>query len=166
MSEPQVRHRNSPGRPQFEYELTPEANQYFPNGFVSLSSHLLQEIKAQTDSGKVHDILSGVARREFADAPKRSADSSFEEHVNSVVEYLTDKGYLASWERQPDGIILHTNNCPYEGVAETNPEICQMDDDMIASLLGVIPKNTCHLAEGGDTCSYIISAEKIAASNR
>ena len=163
VSEPRVLHGDSPGRPQFEYRLTPKANEYFPNGLISLSNHLLHEIKAQNDSSKVRSILSGVARRSIADAPKRRADNSFEEHVNLVVDYLTDKGYLASWERQPEGIILHTSNCPYEGLVDINPEICQMDYEMITSLLGTSPQRVCHLSEGDDSCSYMISTAEIAA---
>lgn len=163
VSEPGVIHGDSPGRPQFEYRLTPKANEYFPNGLISLSNHLLQEIKAQNDSSKVSAILSGVARRSIADAPKRSANSSFEEHVNLVVDYLTDKGYLASWERNPEGIILHTSNCPYEGAVEMNPEMCQMDHEMIKSLLGTSLQFVCHLAEGDDSCSYLITTAEIAA---
>ena len=166
VSEPRVIHSDSPGRPQFEYRLTPKANEYFPKGFFSLSSHLLQEIKAQNDSHKVREIMSGVACRAIADAPRRHADSSFEEHVDSVVDYLTSKGYVASWERHPEGIMLHTNNCPYEGVAEKNPEMCQMDYDMLKSLLGVTPICVSHIAEGNDTCSYVISKAEIATSNQ
>jgi len=166
VSKPEVRRRDSPGRPQFEYRLAPKASEHFPKGFVSLSSHLLQEMKAQTDSGKVDAILSGVARRAIADAPKRRADSSFAEYVNSVVDYLNGKGYLASWERHPQGIMLHTNNCPYEGMAEKNPEICQMDQNMITSLLGISPHCICHIATGDDSCSYLITTEEIAASSQ
>jgi predicted ArsR family transcriptional regulator len=163
VSEPRVIHSDSPGRPQFEYRLTPKANEYFPNGLISLSNHLLQEMKARTDSSKVRAILSGVARRSIADAPKRSAGSSFEEHVNLVVDYLTDKGYLASWERNPEGIILHTSNCPYEGAVEMNPEMCQMDHEMITSLLGTSLQFVCHLAKGDDSCSYLITTAETAA---
>ena len=166
VSAPQVLHRDSPGRPQFEYRLTPKANEYFPKDFLGLSIHMLQEMKAQTDSGKVHAILSGVARRAIADAPKRRADGSFEEHVDSVVDYLTSKGYLASWERHSEGIILHTNNCPYEGLAEKNPEMCQMDEDMLTSLLGVTARCVGHIAKGNNACSYVIAAAKIALSSQ
>lgn len=163
VSEPRVIHGDSPGRPRFEYRLTRKANEYFPNDLISLSSHLLQEMKAQTDSSKVRAILSGVARRSIADAPKRGTDSSFEEHVNLVVDYLTDKGYLASWERNTEGIILHTSNCPYEGAVDMNPEMCQMDHEMITSLLGKRIQSVCHFSEGDDSCSYLITAAQIAS---
>ncbi len=166
MSKPEVRRRDSPGRPQFEYRLTPKASEHFPKGFVSLSRHLLQEMKAQTDSSKVDAILSGVARRAIVDSPKRRADGSFAEHVNSIVDYLNGKGYLASWEMHPQGIMLHTNNCPYEGVAENNPEICQMDQNMITSLLGISPQFICHIATGDDSCSYLITTEEISANSQ
>ncbi len=166
VSKPEVRRRDSPGRPQFEYRLTPKASEHFPKGFVSLSRHLLQEMKAQTDSSKVDAILSGVARRAIVDSPKRRADGSFAEHVNSIVDYLNGKGYLASWEMHPQGIMLHTNNCPYEGVAENNPEICQMDQNMITSLLGISPQFICHIATGDDSCSYLITTEEISANSQ
>ena len=166
VSEPGVIHGDSPGRPQFEYRLTPKANEHFPKRYLNISSHLLQEIKAHNDSGKVQAIMRGVAHREIADAPKRHADSSFEQHIDSVVEYLNGKGYLASWEKHPEGIMLHTNNCPFEGVAEQHPEMCQMDEDMLTSLLGVAPTCVGHIAEGNSSCSYVITAAAISATEQ
>lgn len=164
VSEPQVLHRNSPGRPQFEYRLTPKANEHFPKRFQNISSHLLHEIKTHNDSGTVYDIMRGVAQREIVDAPKRRINSSFEQHIDSIVEYLNGKGYLASWEKHPEGIMLHTSNCPFEGVAAQHPEMCQMDEDMITSLLGVSPICVGHIADGSSSCSYIITAAEISAT--
>ena len=165
VSEPQVLHRNSPGRPQFEYRLTPKANDHFPKRFQNISINLLHEIKDQNDGNEVYNIMMGVAQREITDAPKRRTNSSFEEHIGVIVEYLNGKGYLASWEKHPDGIMLHTSNCPYEGVAEHHPEMCQMEEHMLSSLLGVSPRCVSHIAEGSSSCSYVITDADISASN-
>ena len=165
VSEPQVIHRNSPGRPQFEYRLTPKANEHFPKRFQSISNNLLQEIKSQSDGNELYQIMMGVAQREIVDAPKRRINSSFEDHIGTIVEYLNGKGYLASWEKHPDGIMLHTSNCPFEGVAEQHPEMCQMDEHMLSSLLGVAPRCVSHIAEGSSSCSYIITDSDIVASD-
>ena len=59
--------------------------------------------------------------------------------LDVAVDYLTERGYEAHWEDSADGYVLHTSNCPYHHISESNPALCEMDLRLVASLLGRRP---------------------------
>jgi predicted ArsR family transcriptional regulator len=154
---PRVRHRNTPGRPKYVYSLTKQAAEVFPKNYSRLTDHVFDEIKANLDRRQVNVLFEGVAQRMAAAAPARRDDETFEEHLERIVAYLNEQGYVAGWEAHPDGgYILHTSNCPYDGVAGLHHELCTMDMSLVFHLLGVKPRRIEHIAAGDGGCAYLI----------
>lgn len=154
ISTPELKRRVSPGRPQHVYTLTPKAKEQFPGNYHQLAAGLLDELCRRLPESGVNVILEGVADQlaQQADIPVEG----FEERLHCVVEYLTRQGYEARWETSEDGYILHTTNCPYHQLGDRTTLLCTMDMRLIASLLGVVPRRIKHVAEGDDTCSYLL----------
>ncbi|NDJ53518.1 MAG: ArsR family transcriptional regulator [Chloroflexi bacterium] len=155
---PEVRHRNSPGRPKYIYRLTDRGHGMFPSNLAALTHHIVDEMKGHLSDSEVNVIFDGVAQRMADHAPDIDEDESLELRLDRVVEHLTDSGYIASWESHPEGFVLHTSNCPYAGVARSHDEVCQMDMRYIALLLGTIPRRLSHIVAGQPTCSYLVMA--------
>ncbi|HKZ70156.1 MAG TPA: ArsR family transcriptional regulator [Anaerolineales bacterium] len=155
VSEPVARHRKTSGRPQHVYALMPKANDLFPHRYDSLAQVLLDEIKQQCDHRLANVIFEGAAARLAADAPHSTPGESMEARGQKAVEFLNQCGYVAHWERQPDGILIHTCNCPYDGLAEDNPELCSMDLSLMANLMGIQLQRVCHITEGDASCAYL-----------
>jgi predicted ArsR family transcriptional regulator len=155
VSEPIARHRKSSGRPQFAYSLMPKANDLFPRRYDSLAQILLGEIKHQCDDRLANVIFEGAAARLAADAPHPAPNETLEARAQKAVEFLNERGYVAHWERRPDGILIHTCNCPFDGLAENNPELCSMDLNLIDCLMGIRLQRVCHLTEGDASCAYL-----------
>lgn len=151
---PQLRHRNAPGRPQHVYALTDAANEFFPNNYKPLASHLVEQIAAQLPPKQVNVILDGVADRMAADA--NIGDLPLPQRLDLVVDYLNQHGYSARWERHPEGFLLQTTNCPYHHIAEQNHALCQMDMRLVAGLVGVLPRLFSRMSQGDLACAYII----------
>jgi predicted ArsR family transcriptional regulator len=154
----QLRRKNTPGRPQYVYSLTDRADAYFPNNYQRLISSLLAELRRQLPDDGVNVILEGVARQWAQETP--IAHLPIQRRMDAVVEYLSMQGYEASWERQPDGYVLHTTNCPYHLVAEGNVALCEMDMRLVASLVGAAPRRLSGMRAGDETCSYFIPASE------
>jgi predicted ArsR family transcriptional regulator len=155
VSDPIVRHRTTSGRPQNVYTLTPKADELFPRNYNGLADVLLSEMKAQLDDRQINVIFEGAAARLVADAPRPVPGESPETRVQKAVEFLNQKGYVANWERQPEGLLIHTRNCPYDGLAESNPQLCSMDMSLMVALMGVQIERVCHRTEGDSTCAYL-----------
>ena len=158
IGDPIVRHRNKPGRPQYVYSLSGKASTHFPKNYCELAAKLLEEVKSNTPPGGVNVIFEGVANRLSASAPKPTIGESITERLDRAVMFLNDHGYVAGWEKSADGYLLHTCNCPYEGLAKQNPELCAMDLTLAGNLLGGTVERVSRVLDGASSCSYRVPA--------
>jgi len=53
---------------------------------------------------------------------------------NQALEYLNQMNYHASWEAHPDGPQVIVRHCPYLGLANKNPLLCQLDNHLLSIL--------------------------------
>lgn len=154
----QTVHKRTVGRPEQVYLLTPEANKHFPNNFQGLSAAVLEELKKHLAPTELHAMFHRLAERTAQDAPARCAGQSDDDRLAEISEFLTANGYLATWERCGDNLVLHTCNCPYAGVAELHPELCRMDVHLVAELTGQVPQCSSRLVNGTGRCTYLLAA--------
>lgn len=154
---PEMRRRNTPGRPQHMYALTDKAQEHFPNNYQLLASSLLNQIQQHLPPDGVNVILEGVACSMAAGAQVPALPMA--ERLDYVVDYLSEHGYNATWEEAAEGYILCTSNCPYHQIANgQSVSLCDMDMRLIAELLGVVPRRISHMSLGDAACSYMIPA--------
>ncbi|NWF71371.1 MAG: ArsR family transcriptional regulator [Chloroflexi bacterium] len=154
ITEPQLRHRSTPGRPQHVYALTEKANAHFPNNYQHLALSLLEQLRQHMPPQNINVILEGVADSMAQEA--RMPNLPLPQKMDVAVEYLSSRGYEAFWERNDEGFILHTSNCPYHEIARENHTLCDMDMRLIAALMGVVPRRVGHVINGDATCAYLI----------
>jgi predicted ArsR family transcriptional regulator len=155
VSDPIIRHRASPGRPQYAFALTDKASAHFPKNYAALAGVLLDEVK-QLAPQTVNVIFEGMAQRLSAEAPRPNANASWPRRLDQAVAYLNRQGYVAHWENTAEGYVLHTCNCPYEAVSAPHPELCQLDMTLVGNLLGMLPQRASRVAEGASSCAYFI----------
>jgi predicted ArsR family transcriptional regulator len=166
VAEPTIRHRNTPGRPQYCYSLTEEASQQFPKNYCDLAGKLIEEVKASTPSNVVDLIFEGVATRLAQSAPELVPGEALPERLDRAVAYLNSQGYVAHWEKTEAGCLLQTCNCPYEALADGNPELCGMDLTLVTNLLGVAPERVSRVVEGAASCAYLFPTQAGAEANK
>ncbi|MBN1284795.1 MAG: ArsR family transcriptional regulator [Anaerolineae bacterium] len=148
-----VQRRQTPGRPQDVYTLTERAHVHFPKNYQALTTHILEEIKQNLPPEQVHTIMESVAQRMAQEVEPVPEDPR---HLMArAADYLSDKGYQASWECAGDGVyLLHINNCPYRQVAGSHSELCAMDAKLITNILGTQLGCAGTIAQGHDCCTY------------
>jgi predicted ArsR family transcriptional regulator len=158
---PRVLRRPGPGRPQYTYALTEAAGDYFPKNYHSLVGVLFDEIRAKLTPAELERLMQGLADRLAATAPSTKNKRRPQEILNTAVRFLNDQGYVARWEKTPDGdYLLHTCNCPYERVAQAHSEVCTMDASFVGQVIGLPSRRLSHMASGDDSCSYVIDFKK------
>jgi predicted ArsR family transcriptional regulator len=158
IGEPLIRHRNARGRPQYVFALTEQASAHFPKGYDDLAAKVLAEVQTH-DPRLVNVIFEGVAARLSAEAPRPVAGESFRKRLDRAVRFLNARGYVARWEKTPEGYVVHTCNCPYEALAGAHPELCNMDMTLIGNLVGVVPQRVSRVADGATSCAYLFREE-------
>ena len=157
---PQVKRRETPGRPQHIYGLTEEADSYFPKNYAGFTNLMLREMREQIEPERMRLIVNGVANRMVAQVPAAEPNETVPQRMERVVKFLNTKGYEASWETAEGGCLLHARNCPYHDVVRENAEPCMMDANLIAQLLGSTPQRMKWAFNDDSMCTYFIRANK------
>src|SRR5512135_3602576 len=147
---PQVKRRDTPGRPQHVYGLTEAADAYFPKNYAGFADMMLREMRDQVEPAKMRSILDGVATRMASKAPAAALNETVPQRIERIVKFLGAQGYDASWETTEGGFLLHAHNCPYHDVARDNVEPCVMDASLITQIAGIAPQRVQWAFSGGD----------------
>lgn len=181
-----VRRQGSVGRPQQVYTLTDQAEEHFPDNFAVLASGLVRQLKAHLPPEQVEASFCSLAREIAGELPPVDlAALPMPERMQRVTAFLSDKGYLAGWEKVPaaevttqaspqsgaqstipwtaalldpseEVYLLHTCNCPYAKVSSEHGELCLMDQVLVRTLLGDGCQRVESLANGGSRCTYMV----------
>lgn len=156
VTEPELRHRSSPGRPQNVYMLTDKAHNLYPNNYPQLVAALLDQIERHLPPGGVNVVLEGVAESLAGNLDADLDGLGYEQRLDLAVSYLNERGYEAMWEPGAEGYVLHTRNCPYHAVAQSTDALCAMDMRLITSLVGSVPRRLSRISSGDESCAYLI----------
>lgn len=158
-----VDRKGAVGRPQQVYALTSEARNHFPNNFAALATHLVTQIKEHLPPEQVTSAFRSMAREIAAEFPPPTAvvdEQALETRLGQVAQFLSQRGYLARWERVADNghavYLLHKHNCPYCGVSAGHPELCFMDQVLIDELVGQPCQRIQSMAANDHCCTYCI----------
>jgi predicted ArsR family transcriptional regulator len=155
---PKLQHRQSVGRPQHIYKLTPKGNHRYLDNYADFTNVTLLEMREQAGPEAIEALMQGVAKRMAIDLPARQPGESIADRLDRAVTFLNQKGYAACWESTLKGYVLHTANCPYSGLTQRQCcDPCVMDLALMTELLGVAPQRIDWLASGGEACSYLIA---------
>ena len=166
VSDPAVRHRSTPGRPQYAFELTGKAASLFPTNYERLAVGLLSEMEARSSRDELANLLGCVGSRLLAGAPPCGAGDPIESRMEQAVGLLNSQGYDARWETTPQGFLLHTCNCPYREVSPSHQELCEMDLTLVKALLGTEGvERQGRVIEGRPSCSYLVRPEPAAVGD-
>jgi predicted ArsR family transcriptional regulator len=152
---PLTRRRKTPGRPQYTYGLAEKASEFFPKRYDHLAQMVLDEVRACLPPEAVEQMMKRIGER-IASRAAVSPSDSLEARLTTAVDFMNRLGYMARWEDNGDGYLLHVVNCPYEHVSHYDDEICSIDLTLLTHLLGVPPERTSWSAHGDSHCTYVI----------
>jgi predicted ArsR family transcriptional regulator len=146
------------GRPQQVYALTEDANEYFPDNFAALATHLVRQMKQVLPEADVQAAFCSMAQTIAQELDVDLDELAPEDRLDHVTEFLNARGYLARWE-YADGAdgpayLLHKHNCPYAGVSDEHTELCAMDKTLVDTLLGQSSERTQTMVGTERCCTY------------
>lgn len=153
-----VRRSQKVGRPRLVYTLTEAADDLFPKNYGKLANYLVNEVKETVGNDGTRTIFRRVAERLAEDAPAPTPGQSFEERLSQVADFLDEQGFLTRWEKTDEGFILTNINCPYQQVSSEHDELCFMDTELIARLMGVKPRRISSQQKDDAPCRYLLVA--------
>ena len=146
------------GRPAKVFALTDSGRAVFHHDYDALATDALRFI-AETGG---EQAVAAFARRRFTDLAGRYGSALTEadpaERASLLAEALTADGYAASTreaEKLP-GEQLCQHHCPVQNVAEEFPQLCEVETQVFAELLGTHVQRLATIAHGDGVCTTFI----------
>jgi len=160
-----VRRRTGAGRPQHTYSLTPEAVTMFPKNYKSLLHHLLDDLKCSFPRETLDHMIERIAERMAQEIQWDGAPTAdVEARLDRIVAFLSERGYLARWERRQDGTyVITTANCPYADLAPEHRELCRLDALLVQHLTREPITQEGVIRNGAHPCAYVLRVPVVMA---
>ena len=149
--------RGSVGRPQRMYALAATAHERLPKKYNALAAQLLDEMSDTLGAKEVRAMLRRAGRHAAASAPPLRAGAGAQARLNRATKFLSERGYMARWEKSNGDLLLNVCNCPYRQVAQEHREVCEMDRAMIGTLLDSPLKMTRCIAHNDGQCQFVVA---------
>ena len=148
------------GRPAKMWQLTPQADRFFPHGYADLTLSLINSMsEAFGDEGleRLLDVRTKQQKESYKAQMPRSG--SLKKQVEALADLRTNEGYMAEIEKKEDGSwLLIENHCPICAAAKVCTGLCSRELELFQSVLGeeVEVKRTEHIVAGDRRCAYEI----------
>mgnify|MGYP002813323578 CR=1 FL=1 len=142
------------GAPVFLFRLSPAGELLFPRRYEEalngLLDHLVERDGREVAVAMLQGYFGAIARR-LASALE---DSPAEERLRTVVQALSEEGYMAEGTANEADGTLTEHNCAISAVAERFPEVCAEEARFLAEVLNAEVARREHILSGCTTCEY------------
>ena len=146
------------GRPAKHWQLTAEADRFFPDAYSELSVSLISAMGDAFGAEGLKRVLeTRCARQQAAYAERIRPLASLKEKLQQLARVRTEEGYMA--EVKPGGsksFLLVENHCPICVAATQCQGFCTAELDLFRKLLGpdVEVEREEHILSGARRCAY------------
>lgn len=150
------------GRPSRYWQLTANADQFFPDRHNELTVTMIDAVKTvfgDTGLNRLIEERERQSKRIYLQAVQH-VDGLFEK-VKALAKVRSDEGYMATVEQDEQGVWLHENHCPICVAAASCQQFCRSELALFSEIMGagVRVKRTEHIMAGARRCSYYICSE-------
>jgi predicted ArsR family transcriptional regulator len=158
--------RRPVGRPVNRFHLTEAAEHLFPNTSDRLTVELLTDLRILSGEETVDRLFERRTDRLAEELNAAMDGKPLEARLETLREHLDKSGYLATWERTPEGdYLLKEFHCAVSSVANTFTQPCVSELDLFRRLLpGASVTREHHMTEGEHLCCYRIRPLAAAVS--
>lgn len=150
--------RHGVGRPRLIYSLTEKGMEQFPQRYLQLTLRLLEQLKSTLPEEQLGEIFRDVAGDIVGDLTKHiNLDNlDLRERLQLLQQALASEGFTVSLEEENGDYYIVEASCPYHHVGEDHPEICVVDQELIAHFTSTTPERVECILDGDKQCRYLI----------
>ena len=150
--------RHGVGRPRLVYSLTNHGMEQFPKRYLQLTLRLLQQLKENLSEKVIGEIFQELAVGIAGELTQNVnlEDLTFEERLLLLQNVLTAEGYMVNLQEEEDNYYIVEASCPYHHVGKDYPEICVVDQELIAHFVSTTPQRIECILDGDKQCKYLI----------
>jgi len=153
--------RHGVGRPRLVFSLTPKGMEQFPQRYLQLTTRLLEQLKSNLPEKVLGTLFKEVAEGIANDLTQNIDldDLDLKERLVLLQEVLTAEGFTVNLEEEEGNFYIVEASCPYHHVGEEHPEICVVDQELIAHFVSTTPKRVECILDGDKQCKYLIKKD-------
>ncbi|HDF2343304.1 TPA: transcriptional regulator [Morganella morganii] len=144
------------GRPVQRWHLTALGNKRFPDCHAELTVKILTTIRRELGEdaiGKIITARENEARRDYFD--KLQGAETLEERIIRLVAIRTEEGYMAQWEKEPEGSwLIIENHCPICSAASMCQGFCRAELELFQTVLNANVERVEYLLTDSRRCVY------------
>ena len=144
------------GRPVQRWHLTALGNKRFPDCPAELTVKILTTIRRELGEdaiGKIITARENEARRDYFD--KLQGAETLEERIIRLVAIRTEEGYMAQWEKEPEGSwLIIENHCPICSAARMCQGFCRAELELFQTVLNASVERVEYLLTDSRRCVY------------
>jgi predicted ArsR family transcriptional regulator len=123
-----------------------------------MCADLLSHLKELFGQGLVLEVLNRRNNRLLEELAPHLEGLSLEQKLYRLAEFLTERGYQASFFCENGSWYLEQRRCPKLALSLEHSEFCQAELELYQKLLGVPVTREKRISAGGDCCRYRIEA--------
>jgi predicted ArsR family transcriptional regulator len=150
--------RHGVGRPRLVYSLTSKGMEQFPQRYLQLTLRLLEHLKTNLSEEVLTEIFQDLAEGITSELTQDIdlEDLSLEERLHLLQKVLTAEGFVVNLQEEDGNYFLVEASCPYHHIGEEYPEICILDQELIAHFTATTTKRIECILDGDKQCKYLI----------
>jgi predicted ArsR family transcriptional regulator len=152
------------GRPAKLWELTPAADELFPNAHADLTVSLLQSMRQAFGESGLERLVAVRTESQIAayraQLPRRGP---LRDRLTALAQLRSREGYMAEVQEEAGGaLLLIENHCPICAAAAACTNLCAGELRVFQAALGggVRVERTDHILAGARRCAYRITARE------
>lgn len=150
--------RHGVGRPRRVYLLTEQGMERFPSRYLTLSKYMLDQIKDTLPKKTVEKIFQEMGSGMVDEFTEEDYGKlALGERVELARQLLTNQGFMIEIKQDDGGYEIKEISCPYAHIGKEHPEVCIVDETMIATLLVSPVEKTHCILDGDQYCAYLVS---------
>lgn len=135
----------SGGQPAHIFELTAEAENFFPKAYGVLLAHMLTEVRSTLDDTAFNQLLASTALRLARNWPKATGDRL--NKIETGASVLNELGGLAELSQEEGGDFIQGYSCPLSEATKTHPETCYLAQILLEDLTDLKFERCCTYGE-------------------
>jgi len=154
--------RQGVGRPRNVFTLRASAYEKFPQGYHRLSDRLLEILKSRMTEADIQALFERIGADIATEHAMNMQGKPLEQKIDTLIGLLGEEGFMSRLEKVgADDFVLTQVNCPYQYVATRHPEVCELDLQLMNTVLGTAVQREACVANGDAACTFHIRSQPI-----
>ncbi|HET9984330.1 MAG TPA: ArsR family transcriptional regulator [Longimicrobiales bacterium] len=147
--------RRGIGKPAHIYELSAEAESFFPGAYSPVLAGTFGLLRERLGAEGLEEFVRTVGHR--AGAGARNGRRDLREKAGVAVEVLNELGAAAELREEGGQLEIRGRGCPLADVVRQYPQTCALAEGLIEEIVGVPVAEHC---DRGDrpNCSFLVGA--------